>query len=242
MLGASIYAAGSGATRVSDHRNLSYITWDAAKYYAYDAAGLEAKEAVHRVLGHHHAIALLEIADYETITQLAEVAAEAEAKRGLDWKLVGMEAARASLRYVIIGENAIYSGISVDIKDIKTFDTADREEAIKTMLSVNIDKFGEMNLGGRCWYLSRIWSLMRSVGPVKAGMREKFFELVKKCNNPIITDFVEWITGPDFTRAEFLEQMKTFSSGLLPPLLEIVYDYLAPPAADPIRREILSLI
>ena len=157
---------------------------------------------------------------------------------GCNWHMVGTEAGRASLRHIISNEESIYSAIAEELRGIKMTNTVDRKQVVDDMLSINLSKFKEMNLGGRCWYLARIWNLITEFGECKKG----FFDFVCKCNDWTIYKFVTWIIGPGYSCAHFVKLIRGGVNGLPPSLLAIVYSYLAVPPAHFIRREILRLI
>ena len=154
--------------------------------------------------------------------------------KGATWNTKCTEVMRASFTFIISNEEIIDSSIA-ESQEITTSDTVDRRMVIDIMLAPDLVQFEEMNLGGRCWYLARMWRLV-------AEMEEcwkNFFDLVSRCNNPVIDRFVSRMTAPGYSRAQFLKLLR---EPLPPPLLAIVYDYLAAPSADSIREEILSLI
>ena len=170
-------------------------------------------------------------------------------------KMLGTQAAKVSLRYTFTNEETIYSEISLRLTNLLMPAIVNRQDAIKKMLDLNFFRFKEMNLGGRCWYLSRVWGLIRlhaaaakvvaveAEAAVEAAAEcKKFIDSVTKCDDPAVSSFVSWMTGPGFVRADFLGLVPISLRGLLPPLWEAVYDYLAAPAAYLIKREILSLI
>ena len=155
------------------------------------------------------------------------------------WKIMATEAARASLECIIINEETIYSEMSTTFQGVKTADGINRREMIDAMLTPNLPLFRGMNLGGRCWYLARMWSLIAESGECK----KSFFDLVSRCSDPVIDDFVSWITSPGYLCADFVKLMQeSMYSPPPPPLLAIIYGYLAGPSADSIRRKILELI
>ena len=185
-------------------------------------------------------------AAYDAAKKMGEDAAKNIAKPG-ECEIVGIQAARGSLRYVIANEEMIYSVISLRLRSAIMCETVDRERVIDKLLGVDTGHFKGMNRGAQCWYLSRIWSLMLLADLAEsAGVeryKTKYFNLVERCENPIVAGFVEWIIGPVFSRAHFLQKVKSFPRSLLPlPLWEIVYHYLTAPSPGSIRREILSLI
>ena len=119
----------------------------------------------------------------------------------------------------------------------------DQKRVIDRMMMLDPGVFKEMNLGGRCWYFSRVWGLICLTPPVRFQQcSTMFFDLVSKCEDRAVDSFLGWIIGPGFARADLLAQTKSISHGLLPSLWGIVYDYLAVPCSGLIRREILSLI
>ena len=167
------------------------------------------------------------------------------AKAG-DWAMVGIEAARMSLRYTISNEETIYSEIMSKARSsfgTKMLDSVDRKCAIDKMMTLNLSSFTEINLGWQCWYLSRVWGLMRlAEAATFQECKKNFLGLVPKCRIKEIADFVQWMIGPDYERADFLEMVQKLVKTLLPPLISLVYDYLAPPSADLVRQKILSFI
>ena len=147
-----------------------------------------------------------------------------------DWQAVGIETARATLHYVITNEEVIYSAISSALPRAAMLATCNHEDVITRMLDLhpNYAVFEQMNLGGQCWYLSRVWCLIDKA-KLAASCAQKLFKLASECDRKV-TDFVNWMVPPSYSRAEFLEVMMMSSELLLlPPLLDIVYDYLSAP-------------
>ena len=179
--------------------------------------------------------------------QIAEDAARDAARTG-DWRSACMDSARVSLKSLITHEQFIYRTVPLILWSIKMPATVDRRSVIDTMLNLDIGIFGQMNVGGKCWYFSRVWSLMGLTPPAAAAeqtmleCKETFFSVIERCKDPVVSSFVVWITGPGFSRAELVMRMQSSLRGLCVPLWEIVYDYLAAPPADLIRQEILRLI
>lgn len=104
------------------------------------------------------------------------------------------------------------------------------------MLNVDVDLFGKMNTGSKCWYLHRVWSLI--VLSHKEGKR-KLLSLTSTCG-PEVVSFVDWMCGVEYSRGEFLAAQ--IDSSLLPPLLDIVYNYLTAPSPQQVKESILSLV
>ena len=153
------------------------------------------------------------------------------------------QAARASLHYTISDEETIYSAISLPLRGAEMPAKINYQRTTRNMLTLDCAEFGRINLGGRCWYLSRVWGLMCLAPPVTSKRcKKKFFDFVSRCEDEMVGSFVEWITSPHFSRQEFLHCMQTFLHSLPPPLWDIVYGYLAAPSADLVRQKILSLI
>ena len=162
-----------------------------------------------------------------------------------NWTTVSMQTDRALLRYTISNEKTIYSALSPLLKSLEMPAKMSGKKTVDGLLALDSAEFGQVNLGVRCWYLSRVWSLMCLAPPTELTFEEckkGFVDFVSKCEDEMVASFVRWITGPDFSREDFLQCMQTFSHGLLPPLRDVVYGYLATPPADLVRRDILSLI
>ena len=175
----------------------------------------------------------------------------ADTQRNIDntmstgWKMMSIHAARASLRCVIGSEEAVYSAVSSGLRRIKTPSDMSLETVISAMLTLD-SHFKVMNTGGKCWYLSRVWSLMCPSAPLTLAAfewcRKTFFDLISQCEDKTVDSFVWWRIGSDYLRADFLARAQESFPGLLRPLWDIVYDYLAAPSSAAIRQEILSLI
>ena len=176
---------------------------------------------------------------WDVAKEVAMEAARKATKIHSDWKAVGVETARATLRYVITNEEKIYSAIRARLKGVTTAmpNTVDLEKVIDTMTTLDIAKFQEMNLGGKCWYLYRIWCL------AAATAERKFFATVKDVDDREgnISRFVNWMAGCRYSCDDFLSAMESLDC-LIPPLLMIVYDYLVSPSPDLVRSEILALV
>ena len=178
---------------------------------------------------------------YAVAKKAAETAAKDKATSG-DYKAVGLQVAKAVLRHAISNEETVYSALSQHLACVELPVIPDLEGVIDTVLAADPAQFVERNLA-KCWYVSRIWDWICLIKPANLDeLKGKFVHFVERCHDPIITCFAGWIIGPGFSRAGLLEQMKSFSHGLPPCLLDIVYDYLAPPCPRLIRKEILSLI
>ena len=182
---------------------------------------------------------------YEAAVKAARHAATNDKKSGL--RMMGVNAARASLRYVISNEKVIYSAVSLRLSSVTMPEVKKWKKPIDQMLNVSISAFREMNLGGACWYLCRIWSSISLAESITSTVtfeecKKKFFDLVSKLGGRRVGDFVKWFVGPNYSRPDLLAQTRNSFRGLLPPLWDIVYDYLAAPSADLVRQEILLLI
>ena len=158
---------------------------------------------------------------------------------------VAAKAVRASIRYAIANEEMTYSIASSHFQSTMPI-LVNRRDVISSMLGFNLPSFKRMNLGGQCWYFSRIWGsilLMKPVYPEVLGeCKKKFFDVAESCDDPAISSFVSWMTGIDCPRAEFLKRMREYVRVLPRPLACIVYDYLAAPPAHLLKRDILSRI
>ena len=195
-----------------------------------------ARKAAGRACGKHFNIKSLKILNKNGMAR--EVISKVSR---YDGKTVGMEAARTSLHHTIAAEEEIYSLVSRLCTGVEMPATVDREEAINTMLALDFAAIIQMNLGGLCWYFSRVWGLMCLANLEK--YKRKFLKRVSICNNGALSDFVGWMTGPDYSREDLLAQIEQPPHDLLPrPLACIVYDYLAAPPAHLLRQEILRLI
>lgn len=224
---AALHAAKGGAGNMA-----SGATWQAAR----DVAGTTARD-----------VALMEARDVALTgaKNAAEKAASQIAKKSAKWQTVGIEAARASLLYIITNEEKIYSAVRAKLDGIKMPKTVDWKNAID--ISIDVERLERMNLGGRCWYFSRVWNLITicrlagtAAGAAVEECEKKFFATASKSG---VGEFVSWMIGCTYSRSEFLTSvMAIHPQFILPPLWEIVYEFLSAPSDGLRKREILSLI
>ena len=172
----------------------------------------------------------------KSATDEMKVAMDAEVKvKNVDYRMVGVSAAKAAWKYVIANEETITTAISklVRVTITRTFD---REKVFNLLLLDQAD-LKEMIPAAKCWYFARVYRIISLDSP----REKKFLECISQ-HGSMVVEFVEWTIGAKYSLLDLQELCAKIGCPLLPVLVSIVYDFLAPPTREKVKERLLSLL
>lgn len=145
----------------------------------------------------------------------------------IDTKQVGIISTKAAIKYAVANEEKMCRELSDELKKLEA-NVVEYEDVFYKLLLLDLTS---MNVGLQCWFFAKLYNMSHCIG------KSKLMEVIS--TEPRVSEFIDWMVGPSFSKEEFSREMCVY---LIFPLAQIVYEFLAPPSNSLVVEEILTFI